>query len=89
LLSLVSSHASADYFADSKKDLQEILANPVFARYGAFTIGRIRQGEIGQAQAYFIRLVRPLSPVEKGVCLEFVNPGKWELKDHPFACDED
>ncbi len=87
--SLISFAASAeDYFAASSKDLTQILSNPVFQRYGAFTIGTIRQGELGQAQAYFIRLVKPFATVEKGVCVEFVNPGNWELKGQPYACEE-
>lgn len=90
LLSLVCFNASAaPYLPAATKDLTEILNNPVFERYGAFTIGHIRQGELGQSQAYFVRLVKPFSVTEKGVCIEFVNSGSWVVKGHPFACDED
>ena len=84
-----SMQASANaYFTNSAKDVAAVLENPVFARYQAFTIGHIRQGELGQAQAYFVRLVKPFNIVDKGVCLDFVNNGTWIVKGHPCACEE-
>lgn len=89
LVLFATAQASANvYFNESAKDIGAILSNSVFSRYSAFTIATIRQGEIGQAQAYFVRLVKPFNTVDKGVCIEFVNPGKWEVKGHPYACED-
>lgn len=90
ILLIMGSQVSAQsHFASTAGDIQELLQNPVFHRYAAFTIANIRQGELGQAQAFFIRLVRPSAISEKGVCIEFVKTSNWVVKGHPYACDEE
>ena len=79
---------AGDDFTNSTNDLAEIFKHNVFQRFTGFTIGQIRQGEIGQSQAYFVRLVKPHATVEKGVCIDLVNLGSWQVKSHPYACEE-
>jgi hypothetical protein len=90
LLGFSSTAALAEAeFSVSTAELKEVLSNPVFERYGKFAVEHVRRVEIGQAQAYFVRLMFPANRAQKGVCLEFVSRDKaWELSGHPYACED-
>ena len=73
-----------NYFDEAAKQISEILAQEIFKKYSGYTIDNVRQGEIGEAQAYFIRLVKPFAADNEGVCVAFYNAQK--MADKPHAC---
>lgn len=78
--------AAESYFNNSKKDIAEVLSNSIFERYMDHTVVSLRQGEIGEAQAYFVRLEKPFSSTGDGVCINF--RGTKEIVGEPHACDK-
>ena len=72
------------YFQEAKAQIAEVLSQPVFENYKEYTIDNIRQGEIGETQAFFVRLVKPLSDSSGGVCLVFL--GSSQLQSAPHDC---
>ncbi|WP_413290774.1 hypothetical protein [Bdellovibrio sp. HCB337] len=80
------SSANHDYFSEASKDFKSLLSNPVFKDYPGYTIDNIRQGEIGESQAYFVRLVKPFSSNNEGVCFSFL--GVTEIQGKPHSCEK-
>ena len=72
------------YIDDSKKDLISLLSHSVFKKYKTYTIENIRHGELGEAQAFFVRLVSPFKDSSKGLCLTF--RGTEELVGKARSC---
>lgn len=66
------------YFTASVADIQKILSNKVFEKYSDYTIESIRQGELGESQAYFIRLIKPFDS-KPGICFDFIGTDHVEL----------
>ena len=78
--------ADINYFADASADLQKLLAHHVFKSYAEYTIDNVRQGEIGESQAYFVRLEKPFSATSEGMCFVFL--GTQDLQDKPHKCNK-
>lgn len=81
-----SSVPSANFFAESSSDIQKILSSKVFKNYTDYTIDNIRQGEIGEAQVYFVRLVKPFASNSEGMCFRFF--GDTTMHGKPNPCDK-
>ena len=80
------SSSEYSYFADAKSDVTKVLSHSIFNSYTEYTIDNIRQGEIGEAQAYFVRLVKPFSADSLGMCFTFL--GNSTLEGKPHACTQ-
>ena len=76
--------SSVNYFSDSSQNIKKILQHKVFEKYSDHIVENIRQGEIGESQAFFIRLVKPFSASNEGLCFVFLDVDK--LQDPPRKC---
>lgn len=72
------------YIGQSRERLNHLLTHPIFQTYENFIVDTIREGEIGESQAYFIRLVKPFDGSNEGYCFTFLGASK--LREKPRAC---
>jgi hypothetical protein len=75
-----------NYFTGASKDIALMLANPIFKNFPDYTIDNVRQGEIGESLAYFVRLAKPFGGDSHGICLQFL--GAKALSGKPHSCDQ-
>lgn len=78
------------FFRSARGDIAAVLANKIFRDYGEYNIVNIRQGEMGESMAYFVRLEKPFQTGEKPLCFQFTSPGKhvWKLDTAPYPCKD-
>lgn len=72
------------FLAESRKDMARVMSHPIFQKYENYIVDNYREGEFGEAQAFFVRLVKPFSTDNHGVCFVFLGPTK--LKEKPRIC---
>lgn len=87
-----TSLAPNNFYAQSVRDLNEIMDLDVLKEHPESIIESLREGEAtdhtGQhGRAIFVRLIEPFSKINKGVCYTFMNDGAWQVVFKDTACD--
>lgn len=72
------------YFSESAKSIGQVLKHKAFRDYADYLVESYREGEIGESQAFFVRLVKPFATDQTGVCFVFLGPDK--LQGQPHGC---
>ena len=62
-----------NYLAESKRNIGQVLSHPILNQYPDYLVENFREGEFGESQAFFVRLAKPFSDSDAGICIVFLD----------------